>query len=177
MCKMSRGSVRARRGRKAMMSATGMSGEVATTTVTGSTARAQQPHVTQVGGQAPSSLPGLSARRPALDRVPAVLPPCAPAVLEPSGRAWSRALAAVHPAALFRFDGWSATRTAALGPCPGPAARRRRQVSRWIAVLQPARFGSPTRNIRGPTTRGTRGRRLEQAGAEDTEEKGPLRLE
>ena len=38
------------------MSATGMSGEAATTTIVGSAAWAQQPHVTQVGGHAPSSL-------------------------------------------------------------------------------------------------------------------------
>ena len=39
---------------------TGVSGEFVTEAITGSAARAQQPHVTHVGGQAPSSRPGCS---------------------------------------------------------------------------------------------------------------------
>ena len=42
------------------MSATGTSGVTASTSETASAACAQHPHVTQVGGQAPSSWPGRS---------------------------------------------------------------------------------------------------------------------
>ena len=44
------------------MSPTGMSGELIAASATGSAARAQQPHVTQVGGQLLSLLPAGSLR-------------------------------------------------------------------------------------------------------------------
>jgi len=60
-CRTGRGSLFTSRGKAVTISATGMSGELATTTLAGSTAWAQQPHVTQVGGHVPSARPDCSS--------------------------------------------------------------------------------------------------------------------
>ena len=58
--RMSRGLVFARRGMRGLRSATDASNEPVTGITAASTACAQQPHVTQVGGHAESSFPGCS---------------------------------------------------------------------------------------------------------------------
>ena len=68
---MSRGLVFGNSGRAGRMAVTGMLGELIAASATGSAARAQQPHVTQAGGQLLSFLPAgsLAVQGSALTRL------------------------------------------------------------------------------------------------------------
>ena len=59
-CRISRGWVLNARGTMTLITVTGISSELTTMTLAGSTACSQQPHVTQVGGHVPRSRPGCS---------------------------------------------------------------------------------------------------------------------